>query len=1008
MKLLRRAALLLLGLGLLAGTPDPIPASGRMAFRTYGPPEGLQHLSITCLAQDARGYIWAGTEGGAYRFDGSGFRCWSFRDGLPASWVRGFQPLPDGSLWIATYGGLARWRSGAIERLPAEDPLARASIHALLMEPGGDLWVAAEEGLFRRDGGRSVKVGEWSGARPVSLARDGEGRLWVGGEDGRLWGFRKDGILRLGRAEGLPAEPIKAIAEDGAGRLWVRTATALLVRMPGAAAFQRPWSDLPPVQGTIYEESLVPDGVGGLWVPTGRGLLHLPLEGRWRLLDESRGLPTSWANAAFLDKDRTLWVASVGLHRRLGRGDWTNYARLDGLSADNVWGILRDRAGRLWVDTSMGLCRQEGDRFAPVPGTEGLVLYAFAEDREGAVWAGGEQNFLLRLQGGAVQRVALPSMKGLGVVSSLAAEPDGTLWMGTEHEGLHRMFRKGGAWTSERVTPPGLPALSMVGAVKRDAEGRLWVASGQGVFLRTSAGWMKAEGLPEAKINTLTLLPDGSAWVAFREALGILRLKLDGGRLTVVERLTSAEGLLSDSVYSLGTDARGRLWVGTNRGLQRWEGGRGRTFDRFAGLAGQDCNPYSFWADPDGGVWAGTTGGLMRYAPDREGGVPDPPAVELVEVRFGGTPWKGLSDEGAHPYAERTLECRFSCLDFQQEGTLRYQVRLAGLEDGWRETEERHLRYPGLAPGNYRLELRAVGETGQPGPVTSLTFRVRPPWYRTAPAWLLWMLIAGGAIALLFRYRTLRLRKRTEELEGLVHSRTVALEYANIALHAAARTDPLTQLRNRRHLEETLPTDLSRVVRQHRALAEGRLEILGPDACRVFVMLDLDHFKRINDTFGHAAGDAALSQLADVLRHQARESDTVVRWGGEEFLLVAPVEDIEDARGFAERLRKAVEEHPFELGADEVQHLTCSLGFACFPFQSGAVEDENWMDVVDLADRCLYAAKRSGRNGWVGMEASSQAPAGVLPRALQDPPKAEGEGEVRVVASPSLFTPLSW
>jgi hypothetical protein len=72
------------------------------------------------------------------------------------------------------------------------------------------------------------------------------------------------------------------------------------------------------------------------------------------------------------------------------------------------------------------------------------------------------------------------------------------------------------------------------------------------------------------------------------------------------------------------------------------------------------------------------------------------------------------------------------------------------------------------------------------------------------------------------------------------------------------------------------------------------------------------------------------------------------------------------------------------------------------------VEDEAWENVVDLADRCLYAAKRSGRNGWVGAEAVPSAAPGVLHRVLQDPPQTEASGEVRIVASPSLTTPLAW
>ena len=93
-------ALLLLALGLDAAAA--IPRHGRMVFRTYGPSEGLEHTSLTTLSQDAAGFLWVGTEGGAYRFDGTGFRLWGLPQGLPSAWVRAFGPAPDGSLWLLT------------------------------------------------------------------------------------------------------------------------------------------------------------------------------------------------------------------------------------------------------------------------------------------------------------------------------------------------------------------------------------------------------------------------------------------------------------------------------------------------------------------------------------------------------------------------------------------------------------------------------------------------------------------------------------------------------------------------------------------------------------------------------------------------------------------------------------------------------------------------------------------------------------------------------------------
>ena len=133
-----------------------------------------------------------------------------------------------------------------------------------------------------------------------------------------------------------------------------------------------------------------------------------------------------------------------------------------------------------------------------------------------------------------------------------------------------------------------------------------------------------------------------------------------------------------------------------------------------------------------------------------------------------------------------------------------------------------------------------------------------------------------------------------------------------------------------------------------------------------FVMIDLDHFKAINDSAGHAAGDAVLRQVRDLLKSVSRSSDIIVRWGGDEFLLVA--RDLSSsvahrARG-ADPLRVA--QHVFEIGEGRVVRTTCSIGFACYPFFREQLDALSWEQVISVADRALYVAKASGRNAWVG------------------------------------------
>ena len=181
----------------------------------------------------------------------------------------------------------------------------------------------------------------------------------------------------------------------------------------------------------------------------------------------------------------------------------------------------------------------------------------------------------------------------------------------------------------------------------------------------------------------------------------------------------------------------------------------------------------------------------------------------------------------------------------------------------------------------------------------------------------------------------------------------------------------------------------------------------GPDACLVFALLDVDHFKRVNDTWSHAAGDLALKQIAEVLRREARESDFLIRWGGEEILFVGHTSDLEGAAMAVARLHQAVRNHPFDLGQPSPVTLTCSIGFSLFPFQPDHLEAAAWEDQVRLADRCLYAAKRSGRDGWVGVVALPGAPVGLAGRFDQSPAACLKDGTVE----PRSSTPdgdLTW
>ena len=170
------------------------------------------------------------------------------------------------------------------------------------------------------------------------------------------------------------------------------------------------------------------------------------------------------------------------------------------------------------------------------------------------------------------------------------------------------------------------------------------------------------------------------------------------------------------------------------------------------------------------------------------------------------------------------------------------------------------------------------------------------------------------------------------------------LEEKNRELERLSISDGLTGLFNHRHIHGLLAEEFERVARTN--------------DCMSVAMFDLDHFKSVNDTYGHQAGDRVLVELADILREVARDVDRLGRYGGEEFMALLPETCIDDAAVFVERVRREVARRPFDVGGDEPLHMTLSAGVATYPHETiRAVES-----LVRLADQALYTAKETGRN----------------------------------------------
>jgi diguanylate cyclase (GGDEF)-like protein len=1005
--------LLVFGALLLPVQPAALAADtpGAYTFRSYGPDQGLLNQAVTGLSQDRDGFIFAATEDGLFRYDGRRFERFGTADGLRSDSIIAIYREPGGRMWVMNAKGALAWSGTGPDPAIKAAILPELRIESMAASRAGYLVVSTSAGLFEGPPSQLVAI--------QGLPKTDAGAVWIAPDgrevlatvEGKLYQRRDGGAWT---AHALPAgyknELIHTLIKDARGRIWIRGRRALL-RLDTIDSPVEDLSEQLP-GASVTKGQLVADPLGRVWVPTNLGLVRFDEQGT-TLLSEHQGLPTQWVTSLLFDHEGSLWIASEGVHRLQGRLQWTAHTRRQKLPSDTVWSVFRSRDGVLWAGTNRGMAHATAKEWVVLPGTEERSLYAFAEDAAGNLWAGGNNakqasNALLMRPAGATEFKSIPlsQLDGPSTVNTMAFGPDGALYLGMQAHGLQRIARDGAIYKGAPVALPNFDPKEQINQVLPDAKGRLWVAGMGGLAYFDGTVWRrfgKADGLREIQVEDLAIDPSGDLLVSYWNIHGLTRFKLNDKGVAGATQIDTPAALVKDNIYSLGFDRAGALWLGTAQGVKRFKDGHLDQFGRGEGLPSEDAAANAFWGDANGDVWIGMATGLAHYHANAALPAPPPPVTRVLWLQDGsGKVLAAPAPDVA--WNQRTLTFHFAVLGYTNETKIRSQVRLVGFEDTWRDTDVREARYTGLPPGTFRFETRAAQGQGAFGPVSMREVTILAPWWLTR--WALLGYLAGAAVLvfLFLRWRLGRLHSRNAELEALVRARTDALQQANEALQVQSMIDPLTGLKNRRFLGLSMPDELARVLRQYSSRNSIRS---GDNNTLLFYMVDLDHFKSVNDTYGHAAGDLLLQQASAALRHACRDADFVVRWGGEEFLIVARNADRSCADVLANNLRAAVRDLRVDLGNGVVLQRTCSVGFAAFPVIEADPEAHPWEEVVKMADQCLYAAKHAGRDAWVGVVLNGGMP-DPGPRMADALGELVNEGQVAVMSSLPAGTRYRW
>jgi len=900
---------------------------------------------VYSLFQDQKGYLWIGTQAGISLFDGRDFTNFNTTHGLTHNTVRFITQTRLGMILIATDRGVTVNHDAHFQALPHSNGTQPDEVRHLLEAKDGSIWGASlSHGLFQYTEQSYRFFGESDGLPGKDcrvILQDSGGRIWAG--------FYGIGLFVLDnqRWSEVPTEPIhkgiRALHEDSKGVLFIGTNAGLYSLNSDKTL--HPVSNDARLQDSI--NTLVSGPKGGLWIGTNQfGAVSL-MDGRLENYHIENGLSNNGVQCILVDNENKLWFGTYGGGVcRLGRNQFLNITSQENFEYHNLYAMFQDEDNSLWLGTNGGgLTIFRGDRSVNYKQNDGLrdnKVFFITKDSQSRIWI-ATLNGVNYFQDG--QLYSLTRNEGLphNLVFHILPASDGRVLFATL-DGL-------GVLTGETLSiltkTHGL-SHNRIHHILERKNGEIWLGSVQGISVMIDGeiqrSYSVAEGMQSDDINHLLEAKDGRVWIATTEGISVF----DQGSFT---NYSIKDGLSSPLCNVILEDDNELIWIGTANGLNRFDGKSFTIFSNRDGLPSNEINRNAGFKSKDGYLWFGTTEGATRFKSISPEPPLPPPFVNITGMRVMGESRFPASKEPLKP-GQNLVEIHFRGISFSDAENLSYTYRLEGFSSQWISTDSNQATYVNLPPGHFTFSVRARNSDGvwstKPA---SVSFSITPPFWRKT--WFITTAILG--FLLLVWFQLWRLRRQNDKLEEMVEERTQKL-------NQLALWDQLTGARNRHFLDLIMPSEMAKLKRDFYAVSRGfkqESQSLG------IAMLDIDHFKTINDNFGHQVGDLALAELATRLKSLIRESDSLIRWGGEEFLLVLPRIDFEHLTKLADRLRKSIAKDPLILKSGKKIVLQISIGFTLFPFDHDPM-DYDWRKLVNLADITLYEAKKRGRNMAVG------------------------------------------
>lgn len=981
---------------------------------------------ILSVLETKDGFIWLVDSKGLWRWDSQSLKAVTFENkqsDTPSPQIQATFATDNGEVWVGTQQGLYRLHQEKLQLFAYEESLLskvsilhlnvtsvaknkifaftsdralfifndttkkllgfelpnRARIHALHVDDKQQLWVGSEQGLFHlplvdiANSGiehslQLVDVGSYKQPRISSIISTASGSLVVGTADKGLFVKNDDTPFRQFALGNTTSPWLFTMSEIKPDLVLLGTFGQGLIEVNIKTHEIRQFSHNPLQPASLADDNIwstFTDSTGLVWIGTGHTL---------NIFDANNQSVINIFGGANVDKSLSnRKVHSVQSHDGellVGTGN----AGIEILSPIN------GKTGQLWETSENPVetlhAAKNGD------------VYASSNFATVKIDSATKQNFPLAV---GIRTPSTFTTAFLSTETSLWLGGTDGLWV--RHKGTEKQIEFANSINERRIASLAID------------ESRLWIGTWQGLVkgdihmgqtINLATTQITHPILKQQYISSLFVDEKGYLWVGTGSA-GVFVKPQQADWI----QIESANGLPGNNIAAIAGENADHIWVSTTQGIAAINR---NTFDvtRAATAPSMANAPYAHSAATTTGendiVFGGVNGLTIIDSANFTFSRPTVPIV-LTDITLvnqdDSIESLGLTatDLTVPPLAKR-LTFEFAALDYLTPEHTHYRYRVLGLDGNWVQAnaEQRLAVITMPQPGDYTLQIE-YSYDGILWEKNALhrQLLVMPAWYQTLLAKFVAIVFLCIAVYLGHLLGVRHHRQRQAFLKKLVNARTAELLAANkqlkeqaTALKEASLTDPLTGLHNRRYLAQHIERDIALVQRYYENCAQT-YSIPKNQHDILFFVIDLDHFKNINDTYGHQAGDKVLVETQNRLKHIFRETDYLIRWGGEEFLVVVHNTPREDAYVMAERVVDIVGSRAFQLSEGTQRHVTCSIGYAAYPLSQQHYDIFDWQTTIGFADTALYGAKNNRRNTWMGL---TSIPSSTDRKALEKVAKA--------------------